>query len=389
MITSPGESAVRLASKAETVQRFPAIDVLRGLTVALMVIVNSPGDGQQSYGPLKHAVWHGFTITDLVFPTFLFVVGNALSFTLKKFDRNNDKVFLAKIFRRTVIIFSIGVFLNAYPFISYIEPGTYNIIDITAIRVAGVLQRIALCYCVASIIIYYTGFKGAAWYCFISLLGYWLILYLFGDQPDPYGLESNAVSKLDILIIGAGNLYHGEGIPFDPEGLLSTLPAVVNVIAGYFVGIWIQRRMIGTRAILQLIAIGALLIVFALLWDTAFPINKKIWTSPYVLLTVGLDTLIISALLYFIDIRGMKKWTWFFEVFGRNPLVLYAFSYMIIKSFYVIHVNDETLKSRIYNNAFLPWATPAIASLIFAVSIMMIVWMVGYWMDAKRIYLKV
>ena len=390
MITAVQGDVVPLGKKGTSLRRYLAIDVLRGITVALMIIVNSPGSGQMSYGPLKHAVWHGFTITDLVFPTFLFVVGNAMSFTLKKFDRNNnEKAFLTKVFRRTLLIFLIGVFLNAYPFFNYVEPSSYKIIDFSAIRLVGVLQRIALCYCVASFLIYYTGTKGAAWYAIISLFGYWIVLYLFGDRPDPYALDSNAISKLDILIIGARNIYHGEGLPFDPEGLLSTIPAVTNVIAGFFVGQWIQQNQITNRALIRLILISAALIAIALIWDTVFPINKKIWTSSYVVLTVGLDILIMAGLLYIIEVANVRKWTWFLEIFGKNPLTLYVLSYLIVKLFYVIHVDGETLKTWIYTHAFLTWSSPMNASLLFAISVMLVVWGAGYWMDKKRIYLSV
>lgn len=383
------EVTTPIKAKAIAFRRYLAIDVLRGITVALMIVVNSPGSREESYGPLRHAAWHGFTITDLVFPTFLFVVGNAMSFTMKRFVPENDSVFLSKVFKRTILIFLIGLFLNAYPFFSYTAPDSYGIFDIATVRLVGVLQRIALCYCIASLIIYYTGSKGAVLYSIISLLGYWGILYIFGNQGDPYSLGGNAVGKVDLSIIGANNIYHGEGVPFDPEGLLSTFPAVVNVIAGYFVGDWIQRNSAAKRTIIKLLYIGFPMLAIAMLWDTVFPINKKIWTSSYVLLTVGLDMLIMASLLFVIELAKVKKWTWFFEVFGRNPLILYVLSYLIVKLLYVIHVRDETLKTWIYNNAFLPWTSPKIASLLFAISVMLLVWIAGFWMDRKRIYIKV
>ena len=388
MTTSALKPSMRLPDGV-TLHRYPAVDVLRGFTVALMIVVNSPGDGQSSYGPLKHAVWHGFTITDLVFPTFLFVVGNAMSFTMRKFEGDGDKVFFAKVFRRTLLIFLIGLFLNAFPFFRYTEAGSYQIIDFTAIRLCGVLQRIALCYGIAAIVIHYARINGAAWYCFLSVLGYWFMLYFLGDQPDPYTLETNAVSKVDLFLIGERNMYHGEGIPFDPEGLLSTIPAVVNVIGGYFVGVWIQRNNASVQTLYKLFFAGLVLIALALLWDLVFPINKKIWTSSYVLLTIGLDILILCGLVFFIEVLNVKRWTYFFEVFGKNPLTLYVLSYLIIKSLYVVHVEALTMKTWIYSQAFLPWSDPENASLIFALSVMLIVWIIGHWMHKKRIYLKV
>ena len=388
-MTSSAQKGPMVLPDANIFRRYPAVDVMRGITVALMVVVNSAGDGQMSYGPLKHAVWHGFTITDLVFPTFLFVVGNAMSFTLKKFEGGEDKIFLAKVVRRTLVIFFIGWFLNAFPFFKYTESGNYEIIDFTAVRLVGVLQRIALCYFIASIVIHYTRIKGAAMFCAFSLVGYWLILYFFGDKPDPYLLETNAVLKLDVFIIGIKNMYRGEGIPFDPEGLLSTLPAVVNVIMGYFVGLWIQHNNATTRTLLKLLSVGAVMIALALLWDILLPINKKIWTSSYVLLTVGLDIITLGLLVFIIEVSKMKRWTYFFEAFGKNPLTLYVLSSLIIKLLYVLHIDGTTLKTWIYKHSFLLWANPANASLMFAISIMLIVWIVGYWMHRRRIYLKV
>lgn len=226
-------------------------------------------------------------------------------------------------------------------------------------------------------------------FCAFSLVGYWLILYFFGDKPDPYLLETNAVLKLDVFIIGIKNMYRGEGIPFDPEGLLSTLPAVVNVIMGYFVGLWIQHKNATTRTLLKLLSVGAVMIALALLWDILLPINKKIWTSSYVLLTVGLDIITLGLLVFIIEVSKMKRWTYFFEAFGKNPLTLYVLSSLIIKLLYVLHIDGTTLKTWIYKHSFLLWANPANASLMFAISIMLIVWIVGYWMHRRRIYLKV
>ena len=226
-------------------------------------------------------------------------------------------------------------------------------------------------------------------YCIFALLGYWQVLYFFGDQPDPFLIETNAVRKLDIFLIGTKNIYRGEGLPFDPEGLLSTIPAVVNVIGGYFVGLWIQRNHVTTQALLKLISVGAALVALALLWDIIFPINKKIWTSPYVLLTVGLGIMMFGVLVFIIEVSNIRRWTYFFDIFGKNPLTLYVISYLIIKLLYVIHAEGTTLKTWIYSHAFLSWSDPKNASLLFAISIMLIVWLVGYWMHRKRIYLKV
>ena len=368
--------------------RYLSLDVLRGLTIAFMIIVNSPGNAVASYSQLKHAVWNGFTLTDLVFPTFLFVVGNAMSFTMQKYNKTDQRSFLVKVLKRAVIIYLIGIFLNAYPFFT-IADNHYVLIDFTTIRLVGVLGRIAICYCVVSLIIYYTGPVMAYIVSGLALLVYWWILYQFGDQPDPYSLTGNAVSKFDLLILGTDHIWHGEGVPFDPEGLLSTLPAIANVTAGYFVGRYIQSTGVSKSTILRLVTFGLVLIAVAVLWDQVFPINKKIWTSPYVLLAVGLDLLILSILLYVIQIAKVKRGLGFFEVFGRNPLVLYILSYLIIKLLYYVQVGEGNAKDWIYRSAFAPLADPANASLLFSISIMMIVWLTGYFMDKRRLYIKV
>jgi predicted acyltransferase len=368
-------------------KRYLSLDVLRGLTVAFMIIVNSPGNAAASYSQLRHAVWHGFTLTDLVFPTFLFVVGNAMSFTMGKYDKEEQKSFLVKVFRRSVIIYAIGIFLNAYPFFTIVD-NHYTLIDFTTIRLVHVLGRIAICYCVVSLMIYYAGPVTAYAVSGVSLVLYWWILYQFGESPDPYGLAGNAVTKLDVMILGTKHIWHGEGVPFDPEGLLSTLPAIANVTAGYFVGQYIQRGGV-SKSVVRLAVAGVLLVAAAGLWDQVLPINKKLWTSSYVLITVGLDLVILSMLLYIIEVAKIRRGLWFFEIFGRNPLILYVLSYLIIKLLYYIRVGDGNAKDWIYQSVFGRLASPAFSSLLFSVSIMMIVWIAGYFMDKRRVYIKV
>ncbi|MEJ0030523.1 MAG: acyltransferase family protein [Bacteroidota bacterium] len=367
--------------------RYLSLDVFRGLTIAFMIIVNSPGNAAASFSQLKHAAWNGFTLTDLVFPTFLFVVGNAMSFTMKKYGDQDQKSFLTKVFKRSLIIYLIGVILNAYPFFT-IADGHYVWIDFTATRLVHVLGRIAICYCVVSLIIYYAGPMTSYVVSGVTLVLYWWILYYFGDQPDPYSLTANAVAKLDLIILGTKHVWHGEGVPFDPEGLLSTLPAIANVAAGYFVGDYIQRTN-ASKSIIRLSIAGMILVVIAVIWDQVFPFNKKIWTSSYVLLTVGLDLLILSFLVYIVEISKVKRGLGFFEVFGRNPLALYILSYLIIKLLYYIQVDGGNAKDWIYRSVFEPLASPAIASVLFSLTVMMTVWVVGYFMDKRKMYIKV
>ncbi|RYY32329.1 MAG: DUF1624 domain-containing protein [Sphingobacteriaceae bacterium] len=369
-------------------ERYLSLDVLRGLTVALMIVVNTPGDWSNIYAPFRHAAWHGFTLTDLVFPTFLFVVGNAISFSQKKFENVSEGVFLGKVFKRTLLIFLIGLFLNAFPFVHH-EDGKLVFEDLGKLRVWGVLQRIALCYCVASLLIRYISLKGALLFSAITLPAYWAILYYFGDSAAPYSLEGNVVTNVDLALLPAKNLYQGFGIPFDPEGLLSTLPAISNVIAGYAAGKFIQKNGNNINTVIRLAAAGMVLIIAAQLWNIAFPINKPIWTSPYVFQTVGLGLIVLSVLMLIIEISGYKKWTYFFTVFGKNTLFIYALSGMLIGLFYIIPVGGTVLGSWIYENIMLKIFSGKNASLLFAVSYMLLLWLIGYVMDKKRIYIKV
>lgn len=375
--------------KETTRQRYLSLDVLRGMTIALMIVVNTPGSWQNIYAPFRHAAWHGFTITDLVFPTFLFVVGNAMSFSMRKFDEQDESAFLKKVFTRTALIFLIGLFLNAFPFVSYTDTGELALMDFSSLRIMGVLQRIALCYGIAALVIHYLKVKGAIIFSAVALLAYWAIMYFFGDQPDRYSLEGNAALKFDLLLLPADNLYGGYGIPFDPEGLLSTLPAVVNVIGGFLAGLYVQRNGNNMGIVFKLALLAAGCIMVALLWDVYFPINKPIWTSSYVVYTIGLDLLVLAVLMLVIEVAGYKGWTYFFEVFGRNPLFIYALSGIIIEMLGMIRVDGKGLNGWLYNNAYLSWLQPNNASLLFAVSYMLLLWLIGYWMDKKRVYIKV
>lgn len=385
---TPRTTAPRDKQTSKAPQRYLALDVLRGMTIALMIVVNTPGSWETIYAPFRHAEWHGFTITDLVFPTFLFVVGNAMSFSLRKMEQQDSSMFLGKVLKRTALIFLIGLFLNAYPFISFSE-GAYALKDLSALRIMGVLQRIALCYGFAALIIHFFKIRGAIIFSVLALLGYWAILYFMGTQPDPYSLPNNAALKFDLALLPEINLYKGYGIPFDPEGLLSTLPAIVNVIIGYLAGVYIQKQGNTQATVKNLCIAGFLALTIGAFWDVVFPINKPIWTSSYVLHTVGLDLVILAGLMLIIEIIGFKKWTYFFEVFGRNPLFIYAMSGILVKTMSLIRIQDNGLQGWIYQNGFTPFLEGKNASLLFAVSYMLVLWLVGYWMDKKKIYVKV
>ncbi|MDP3312547.1 acyltransferase family protein [Lutibacter sp.] len=361
-------------------KRYLSLDVFRGLDIALMIIVNSPGKYSTTFSPLLHAQWHGFTLTDLVFPTFLFIVGNSMSFSMRKYETVSDRIFLTKVLKRTLIIFLLGFLMYWFPFF---ENGELKSLSET--RIFGVLQRIALCYFFASIVLRFWKIKGAIIFSIIALFSYQLILIAFGDLT----LSGNAVLKLDTWLIGANHMYHGDGIAFDPEGLLSTLPAIVNVIAGYLVGLFLQKSGQNYKTIAKMTMLGGLLIVIALSWDLFFPINKKLWTSSFVILTIGLDLIILSVLVYLLDIFKKTKWTYFFEVFGKNPLFIYLLSELLIISLYQIKFKGNWTYDWIAENIFISWLGDYIGSFGFALSIMLFCWLVGYFMDRNKIYIKI
>lgn len=372
---------------AEQQARYLTLDVFRGMTICFMIIVNSPG-GDISYGPLLHAPWHGFTPTDLVFPSFLFAVGNAMAFVMHKYEAQGNGVFWRKTLKRTFIIFLLGYLMYWFPFFREAADGGLELRPIGETRILGVLQRIALCYFFASIVIHFGSKKFAVWFSVFALVGYWIVSYFFGNAPDPYTMTGNAGMKLDLLLFGESHLYHGEGVAFEPEGLLSTLPSIVNVIGGYLAGDFIRKYGNSYETIAKLMIAGAALMFVALTWDMAFPINKKLWTPGFVLLTVGLDLLIISTLIYIIELYHYRKWTYFFEVFGRNPLFIYLLSEVLLITLYLISVGDGSLQ-RVFYNFFANFASPVNASFLFAFLVMMVCWIVGYFLDRKKIYIKV
>ena len=369
-------------------QRFLALDVFRGMTICFMIIVNTSGS-KFTYSPLEHASWHGFTPTDLVFPSFLFAVGNAMSFVMNKWNTLSQSQVLGKIFKRTLIIFLCGFLLYWFPF--YHMDNAHNILfsPLSHTRILGVLQRIALAYCIASLLIYY--FKpGTVVSISISiLLLYWAFMLMGGDAPDPLTMTGNLGYKIDMWLMGPNHLYHGEGVPFDPEGWLSTLPSVVNVTFGYMVGRFIQEKGKSFEGLTKLLLLGCSLIVIGYFWDLSFPINKKLWTSSFVVYTVGIDCVIISAIIYVVDFLGRTRWTRFFTVFGKNPLFIYLLSEVGVEILYMIRPEPGVpLYSWLYQHIY-QHAGLYLGSLLFAVSWMLFCWIIGFYLDKKKIYVRV
>jgi predicted acyltransferase len=370
-------------------QRFLALDVFRGMTICFMIIVNTPGNSETSFSPLLHAHWHGFTPTDLVFPSFLFAVGNALSFVMLKWNSLSQSQVLLKIFKRTLLIFLLGYLLYWFPFFYSDVSGNLHLKPIADTRILGVLQRIALCYCIAALMVYYLKLRTSFIIAVIILLVYWPLMYFLGNEADPLSLTGNVGLQFDRWVMGDRHLYHGEGFAFDPEGILSTFPAVANVIGGVMVGYLLQQKGKTYETLTKLLLAGFVLLAIAYFWNLLFPINKKLWTSSFVVLTVGLDCFILATIVYIIDFMGKTRWTYFFEVFGKNPLFIYLLSEVLAILLYTF--KTKTGKSYFqwtYNNIFGHIGGKP-GSLLFALTFMLTCWLVGWWLDKRKIYIRV
>jgi predicted acyltransferase len=392
-----------------------------------MILVNNPGSWSYIYSPLEHAPWHGLTPTDLVFPFFLFAVGNAMAFVMPRLEAAGDAIFWRKVIKRSLLIFAVGLFLQWWPFVRWqndqlVGNGwTWTTADgtVTGIRIFGVLQRIAICYFFASVIIYYLKQKGAFVLGLIMLLLYWLLCYTLNPE-DPYSMTGWFGTRVDLAILHEPHMYHGESLngkpyAFDPEGLMSTIPAIVQVIFGYLVGDYIVKRgqhieqvsnsavkgfeIYQTLTVLFVAAIAFLFIGYA--WGLTFPVNKKIWTSSYVAATTGLAIAVLCTLIYAIEIKGIRGWlTRFFDVFGKNPLFVFALSAFLPRGLRLIRIPNGTdlsghpvyispwnwIYERVYK--FTPGA-PQIGSLLFALTVITFMWAICYWLDKKKIYIKV
>jgi len=403
--------------------RLYSLDVFRGATVCLMILVNNPGSWSHIYAPLKHAPWHGLTPTDLVFPFFLFAVGNALAMVMPRFEQGTPAQFWKKLLKRTALIFLIGVFLNWWPFVvqagqwvatagaagsgdiqkglifkgfTWIDwvkndAGTIESVE-RGVRIFGVLQRIALAYFFAALIAYYLKGARAFYAAALLLLGYWA-LCLLGNPADPYSLEGWFGTSIDKAILGSVHMYKGEGIAFDPEGIMSTIPAIAQVLFGFFVGDYIRKRAAEKSSMLNgLFVAGVALLLTGFCWDMVMPINKKIWTSSYVVYTTGLAIITIATMLYLIEVKGVKSWlSQFFDVFGKNALFVFALSAFLPKGLALIKLDQGVNPwNWLYKKVLIhtPGA-PENGSLLYALAVISFMWLICYWLDKKKIYIKV
>lgn len=398
--------------------RFFSLDVFRGATVALMILVNNPGSWDHIFTPLDHAEWQGCTPTDLVFPFFLFAVGNAMAFVMPRLQQSGVKVFFQKIIKRTILIFLIGLFLNWCPFFiwdnnqlifkkwSFINVNNPNDVFADGVRVLGVLQRIAICYFIASIIAYYFKPKMVFLISVAILLTYWLVSYVLGEGKNPYTLETYFGTHIDAILIGKNHLLHADKVAgktyhFDYEGLVSSTAAIVQVLFGYLVGWYIQQKGKTYEMLSNLFVVATILLCIGYWWDMAFPISKKMWSSSYTVYTTGLALMCICVLMYLIEFKNNNGvWAKFFDVFGKNPLFIFVLSGFLPRIAKLIRIADINEKGQaVFVNPFV-WFYEHVCknivttdlrfgSLLYAVILIFFYWAICYWLDKKKIYIKV
>ncbi|MDX9727819.1 MAG: DUF5009 domain-containing protein [Bacteroidales bacterium] len=373
---TPSKSSGKSAGKSA---RLMSLDVFRGMTVVFMIIVNTPGTWSHVYAPLRHASWHGCTPTDLVFPSFLFISGVAMWYSLRKFNFEFSGPALFRIIRRVALIFAVGLFLNIFPRFAR---------DYDTLRIMGVLQRIALAWGLGAILVLLIK-KNYIWVATAVLLfGYWALMYFMGGS-DPYSLEGNYVRTVDLAVFGENHLYKGFGIPFDPEGLLSTLPATATVLLGFMTGGLITGKGNSWKTVGWLSFVGVLLIGAGLLWGEYFPINKPIWTSSYVLYAGGIGMVILALLFTIVDIWNLRGWTGFFNTFGTNALFTYVLAGMLTKTLLIIKVGEVSLYNWIFTHVCSPlFQEQKLASLLFPILLVTVIWALGYILYRKKIIIR-
>jgi predicted acyltransferase len=377
-------------------QRLTSLDVFRGIAITGMILVNMAGIADQVYPPLLHADWNGCTPTDLVFPFFLFIIGVAMAFSLAKYTDPTVTSSLThaswgaiywRIIRRSLILFALGLLLN----------GFWNY-DWSTIRIMGVLQRISLTYLLATLIVLNLPRRGQ-WAIALSLLiGYWIAM---SSIPVPgYGVgnlsrEGNLGAYIDRLIIGTAHLYKSDRFNSmgDPEGLFSTLPAVVSVLFGYCTGDWLRKQPVKSETSMNLVLVGLSCLVIGEVWGFWFPINKKLWTSSYVVFTTGWALLLLAACYELIEVRSRRQWGKAFEIMGLNAIFVFVASVLTIKILVKTHIgtaeNAPTTYTWIYEHLFASWAGAMNGSLLFAIMTVLFWWLVGYGMYRQRWFIKV
>ena len=371
--------------------RLLSLDAFRGATIAGMILVNNPGTWSHIYWPLRHAEWHGWTPTDLVFPFFLFIVGVSITLALgRRAEQGGPQPGLYwKIARRTLIIFALGLLLAGFPFFNF-----------STIRVTGVLNRIAVCYLCAAVIFLKTDWKRQAAVTGVLLFGYWALLTLVaapGYAAGDLSKEGSIASFVDRKLLG-DHIWKGGGRVYDPEGILSTLPAIATTLCGVLAGHWLRQRRDDYEKVAGMFVAGIAGIVVGWAWNSWFPINKPLWTSSYVVFTAGWALALLAVCHWLIDIKGYRRWSLPLVVFGVNALAVFVLTglaarAMTLKEWWSLPRADGTtganLHTYIYQHVFASWLSPTGASLAYAVCFVLLWLGLMAILYKKRIYIKV
>jgi len=381
-------------------KRLLSLDILRGITIAGMLLVNNPGTWSYIYRPLEHAEWIGLTPTDLVFPFFVFCMGVSMAFSLKKFNYKMSGPLLGKIVRRTVILFLIGWAVQWFGHLvrglCKGDPFVEAVNNLDTLRYLGVFQRLALVYFFGSVCAVLFKRKFIPWLVGIILVAYALILGL-GNGYE-FSLD-NIIAQIDNSVLGTNHMYHesayGEQISFDPEGILSTLPCIAHVLIGYLVGRMILSVHNNPERVTTMLLWGTMLLLAGWLLQYGIPCGKKMWSSTFVMITCGMAMCIQAMLIHFVDIKGKKGgWARFFESFGVNPLALYLLGTILAILFGAIPIGHDaeggniTIHSAVYNG--LKWfCNEYMASALYAIAFVLLNWIIGHILYKKKIYIKI
>jgi predicted acyltransferase len=363
--------------------RLTSLDAFRGLTIAGMILVNDPGSWEHVYPPLRHAEWHGWTPTDLVFPFFVFIVGVAISLSLSRLKEEGAGKggLYFKIFKRSVLIFALGMLLRLIPHF-----------DLATVRIPGVLQRIAICYLFAALLYLHSGIRGRLAVSVLLLAGYWAALKLIpvpGYGAGVLDYAGNLVGYVDLKLL-VGHLYEPT---FDPEGILSTFPAIATALLGTLAGDWLRtKRRAGVKTA-GLAAAGVALAALGLALHPYFPINKKLWTSTFVIFTAGAALLLLAVCYYLIDVRGWKRWATPFLIFGTNAIAAYVGSGLTVKLLALVKVSSGgeqiPVLAWVYQRLFVPWAGNLNGSLAYAVCYVLLWLALMAPLYLKKIFIKI
>jgi predicted acyltransferase len=363
--------------------RLVSLDVFRGLTIAGMIVVNNPGSWSAVYPPLRHAPWDGWTPTDLVFPFFLLIVGVAIPFSFGRRSASGTGRFglVLRIVRRSLVIFGLGLLLAGFP--SY---------ELAKIRIPGVLQRIAVCYLIASLIELAAGVRTKVGIVVVLLVGYWLAMAFApypGHEAGDLSRSGNLAAFVDRAAL-SGHLYKPD---YDPEGLLSTIPAVATTLIGVLASHWLRSGRSAFEKDAGLFVAGWFGVVLGLIWNAAFPINKALWTSSFVVLTAGLGLQALAVCYWLIDIHGIRAWSRPFAILGRNAITAYVLSGLLARLLGMVSWPDAsgrttTPKGWLVESLGRVGLSPMNASLAFAILYLAVVFVPVYAMDRKGMYLK-